>query len=106
MIDLPFADYRRRVLVSRERVKFAHADPYGHLASGAYVDMVMSHRVEALEEGLVAAGLQPRGSSRPKKGVDRKQAQAARALADLDVWMASVGAKPAPSVSLDAVLQA
>ncbi len=63
-------------------------------------------RVEALEEGLVAAGLQPRGSSRPKKGVDRKQAQAARALADLDVWMASVGAKPAPSVSLDAVLQA
>ena len=50
MIDLPFADYRRRVLVSRERVKFAHADPYGHLASGAYVDMVMSHRVEALED--------------------------------------------------------
>ena len=50
MIDLPFADYRHRVLLSRERVKFAHADPYGHLASGAYVDMVMSHRVEALED--------------------------------------------------------
>lgn len=50
MIDLPFADFRRRVLVSRERVKFAHADPYGHLASGAYVDMIMSHRVEALDD--------------------------------------------------------
>ena len=52
MIDLPFQDFCGRVLVSKERVKFAHADPYGHLASGAYVDMIMSHRVEALEDLL------------------------------------------------------
>jgi YbgC/YbaW family acyl-CoA thioester hydrolase len=50
MIELPFAGLRRRVLVSRERVKFADADPYGHLASGAYVSMIMSHRVEALDD--------------------------------------------------------
>jgi acyl-CoA thioester hydrolase len=48
MIDVPMAELRDRVLVSRERVKFADADPYGHLASGAYVDMIMSHRVEVL----------------------------------------------------------
>ena len=41
MIDMPMADFRGRVLVSRERVKFADADPYAHLASGAYVDMIM-----------------------------------------------------------------
>lgn len=50
MIELPMSDLRGRVLVSRERVKFADADPYGHLASGAYVDMIMSHRVEVLED--------------------------------------------------------
>ena len=50
MIDLPFSEFRHRVLVNRERVKFADADPYGHLASGGYVNMVMSHRVEVLED--------------------------------------------------------
>lgn len=43
-------DLHERVLVSRERVKFAEADPYGHLASGSYVDMIMSHRVEVLHD--------------------------------------------------------
>ncbi len=46
------AGVRRKVLVSRERVKFTDADPYGHLASGAYVNMIMSHRVEVLEDLL------------------------------------------------------
>jgi acyl-CoA thioester hydrolase len=50
MIDLPMVALRGRVLISRERVKFADADPYGHLASGAYVDMIMSHRVEVLDD--------------------------------------------------------
>ena len=50
MIDLPMAELRGRVLVSYERVKFADADPYGHLASGAYVNMIMNHRVEALDD--------------------------------------------------------
>jgi acyl-CoA thioester hydrolase len=52
MIDLPMADFHGRVLLSRERVRFADADPYGHLASGAYVNMIMSHRVEVLEDLL------------------------------------------------------
>ena len=52
MIELTWADLHRRVLVTRERVKFADADPYGHLSSGRYVDMAMSHRVEALEDLL------------------------------------------------------
>src|SRR5690606_37407163 len=50
MIEIPMVELRGRVLVSRERVKFADADPYGHLASGAYVNMVMNHRVEALDD--------------------------------------------------------
>jgi YbgC/YbaW family acyl-CoA thioester hydrolase len=50
MIEVPMRDLRGRVLVSTERVKFTDADPYGHLASGAYVDMIMSHRVQVLEE--------------------------------------------------------
>jgi acyl-CoA thioester hydrolase len=50
MTELPFAELVGRVLVSHERVKFADADPYGHLASGAYVDMIMSHRVQVLED--------------------------------------------------------
>ena len=52
MIDMPMEDFRGRVLLSRERVRFADADPYGHLASGAYVNMIMSHRVEVLEDLL------------------------------------------------------
>lgn len=52
MLDLRMADLVGRVLLSRERVKFADADPYGHLGSGAYVDLMMSHRVEALEDVL------------------------------------------------------
>jgi acyl-CoA thioester hydrolase len=49
MIEIPMVDFRGRVLVSRERVKFADADPYGHLATGAYVNMIISHRVEVLD---------------------------------------------------------
>jgi YbgC/YbaW family acyl-CoA thioester hydrolase len=52
MIEIPMADLCGRVLVSRERVKFADADPYGHLASGAYINMIMSHRVEVLDDLL------------------------------------------------------
>ena len=52
MIEIRMADVRRRVLITTERVKFTEADPYGHLASGAYVNMIMSHRVEALQDRL------------------------------------------------------
>ncbi len=49
-MNISMTALRGRVLVSWERVKFADADPYGHLASGAYVDMLMNHRVEALDD--------------------------------------------------------
>ena len=62
MIDLPMDDFRGRVLLSRERVRFADADPYGHLASGRYVDMIMSHRVEALEDLLGFSIMRSAGS--------------------------------------------
>jgi YbgC/YbaW family acyl-CoA thioester hydrolase len=62
MIDLPMDDFRGRVLLSRERVRFADADPYGHLASGRYVDMIMSHRVEVLEDLLGFSIMKSAGS--------------------------------------------
>ena len=52
MIQLPMADFIGRVLVSRERVKFHQADPYGHLNAGQYVSLLMGHRVEALQDQL------------------------------------------------------
>ena len=52
MVELPMADFIGRVLVTRERVKFHQADPYGHLNAGQYVSLVMGHRVEALQDQL------------------------------------------------------
>ncbi len=52
MVQLPMADFVGRVLVTRERVKFHQADPYGHLNAGQYVSLVMGHRVEALQDQL------------------------------------------------------
>ena len=43
---------------------------------------------------------------RPKRGADRKQTLAARALVDLDAWLAACGSLSTPAGSLDAVLQA
>jgi methylenetetrahydrofolate--tRNA-(uracil-5-)-methyltransferase len=45
------------------------------------------------------------GAGRPKKGADRKQAQATRALTDLNAWLAANGSLAAPAASLDAALQ-
>jgi acyl-CoA thioester hydrolase len=50
MIELPFRDFVDRVFVSHERVRFAEADPYGHLSSGAHVDLVLNHRVQVLAD--------------------------------------------------------
>jgi len=52
MVQLPMADFIGRVLVTRERVKFHQADPYGHLNAGQYVSLLMGHRVEALQDQL------------------------------------------------------
>jgi acyl-CoA thioester hydrolase len=50
MFELRMADFKDRVFTSTERVKFTQADPYGHLATGRYVDVLVSHRVEAFME--------------------------------------------------------
>lgn len=66
------AEFRGRVLRSRERVKFADADPYGHLASGAYVDMIMNHRVEALADlaGFSILGYARSGIAFPARNIE------------------------------------
>ena len=55
-----------------------------------------------LEESPVEAGRQPR---RPKKGVDRKHALSARALAALETWRPSDGPQAVAATAVDAVLQ-
>ena len=55
-----------------------------------------------LEESPVEAGHQP---SRPKKGVDRKHAVSARALAALETWRPSDGPQAVAATAVDAVLQ-
>ncbi|GEM_PF-1927509 len=48
MAQLKMEDFIDRVLTTSERVKFSQADPYGHLNTAEYVDMVLNHRLEAL----------------------------------------------------------
>ncbi len=48
MAQLRMEDFLNRVLTTSERVKFSQADPYGHLNTAQYVDMVLNHRLEAL----------------------------------------------------------
>ena len=95
MIDLSFADFRRRVLVTRERVKFADADPYGHLASGRYVDMVMSHRVEALEDlvGFSIVRYAAAGVAFPARSVEVSYLRPAFVGESLEVasWLEELG---------------
>ena len=55
-----------------------------------------------LEESPVEAGRQP---PRPKKGVDRKHALSARALAALETWRTSDGPQAVAATAVDAVLQ-
>ena len=95
MIDLPFSDFRHRVLVSRERVKFADSDPYGHLASGRYVDMIMSHRVEALEDLLGFSIMKSAGSgvAFPARNIEVSYLRAAFVGETLEVgsWLEELG---------------
>jgi YbgC/YbaW family acyl-CoA thioester hydrolase len=95
MVDLTFADFRGRVLVTRERVKFADADPYGHLASGRYVDMVMSHRVEALEDlvGFSIVRYAAGGVAFPARNVELAYLRPAFVGESLEVgsWLENLG---------------
>ena len=95
MIELTFADFRRRIFVTRERVKFADADPYGHLASGRYVDMIMSHRVEALEDiaGFSIVRFAAAGIAYPARNVDVSYLRPAFVGESLEVgsWLEDLG---------------
>ena len=96
MIELPMADFRGRVLTTRERVKFADADPYGHLASGAYVDMIMSHRVEALDDlvGFSIIRYAASGVAFPARNVEVSYLRPAFVGESLEVgsWIEELGA--------------
>lgn len=95
MTDLSFADFRQRVLVSRERVKFADADPYGHLASGAYLNMIMSHRVEALDDlvGFSIMRYASSGMAFPARHVELTYVRPAFVGETLEIgsWVESLG---------------
>ena len=95
MIDLPMEDFRGRILLSRERVKFADADPYGHLASGRYVDMIMNHRVEALEDLLGFSIMKSAGSgvAFPARNIDITYFRPAFVGDELEVgsWLEDLG---------------
>jgi len=97
MTDLPMAALRGRVLVSHERVKFADADPYGHLASGAYVDMVMSHRVEVLDDrlGFSIVGSARSGVAYPARNVEVAYLRPAFVgdRLELGSWIEAVGTR-------------
>lgn len=95
MIDVSMTDLRRRVLVSRERVKFADADPYAHLSSGAYVNMIMSHRVEALGDllGFSIMRYANSGVAFPARKVEVSYLRPALVGDSLDVgsWIEEIG---------------
>jgi acyl-CoA thioester hydrolase len=89
------AEFRGRVLISHERVKFAGADPYGHLAAGGYVDMIMSHRVEALEDlvGFSIMGYAKSGIAFPARNVSVSYLRPAFVGEQLEVasWIEELG---------------
>jgi YbgC/YbaW family acyl-CoA thioester hydrolase len=45
-------DLKSSVLISKEKVKFSYIDPYGHMNSARYLELMANHRVEAAEEQL------------------------------------------------------
>jgi YbgC/YbaW family acyl-CoA thioester hydrolase len=50
--QIPTQDFVRRVFESEDRVLFSYVDAYGHLNSAKYLEMVVNHRVHALEEQI------------------------------------------------------
>lgn len=95
MSTISFTDLQGRVLVTRERVKFADADPYGHLSSGAYVNLIMSHRVEALQDHLGFSIVQSArsGVAYPARHIDISFLRPAFVGDELEVgsWLESLG---------------
>lgn len=49
---IPLPDFVDRVLTTRERIQFSFADPYGHLNSAKYLELMLNHRLHAADEQL------------------------------------------------------
>lgn len=47
---IPLADFKNRIFQTQERVHFSAVDAYGHLNAAKYFEMVLNHRVHAVEE--------------------------------------------------------
>lgn len=45
-------EFKHRVLISHEKVKFSQVDPYGHLNANRYLEFMSNHRVDAAETNL------------------------------------------------------
>jgi methylenetetrahydrofolate--tRNA-(uracil-5-)-methyltransferase len=87
----------------------APSSPPRTTASGALAYYVSHAEAKHYQPSNITFGIMAppdEGPGRPKKGADRKQALAARALADLEAWLAACGPLSIPAGSLDAVLQA
>jgi YbgC/YbaW family acyl-CoA thioester hydrolase len=50
--ELPIEDFRGKLFESEEVVFFSYVDAYGHLNSAKYLEMVLNHRVHALEKSI------------------------------------------------------
>jgi YbgC/YbaW family acyl-CoA thioester hydrolase len=50
--QIPIVNLVGRVFESEDRVLFSYVDAYGHLNSAKYLEMVINHRVHALEEQI------------------------------------------------------
>jgi methylenetetrahydrofolate--tRNA-(uracil-5-)-methyltransferase len=87
----------------------APSSPPRTTASGALAYYVSHAEAKHYQPSNITFGIMAppdEGPGRLKRGADRKQALAARALADLDAWLADRGPLSTPAGSLDAVLQA
>ena len=49
---IPITKFENRIFESKERVHFTAIDPYGHMNSARYFEMVINHRAYAVEEAI------------------------------------------------------
>ncbi len=50
--DIPFADFVGRIHITHDTVRFSQADPYNHLASAQYLNLVFDHRIEGIRDQI------------------------------------------------------
>lgn len=50
MIQMPAENFIGRVVTSSDSVRFTSVDPYGHLNSSRYLEMIVDHRTDGVSE--------------------------------------------------------